>query len=325
MLALALNACATILLSVTWRRTELTYPAVLHLVVATYIVLFSVGQNDPRMAFVLGLAAVLEAIVFWGLGFACERIAAGRLRPYARPLYHVTVALTMLGIVLSDRSAIVLAIAAVAFLLTVKSLPRVEWLYAAVACAGASVYLRWLAGMAPVGLLVSVVGGAFGLWAIGVLVQRSRGRLCDRLGLRPLAYEFPFFHSSMAVGLIAVALRVSLSWNQGLATWTAYAWLPISLSMLAVLMLRAYPRRGWIHASLAFLACGVASAVSPSLTSMPAVALAGISLAMVLLLLELAIRSHEHAICDRLGLVDVGYLGRSSEAGRRHCSACRSS
>ncbi len=134
-LALALNACATILLSVTWRRTELTYPAVLHLVIATYLVLFSVGNNDPRMAFVLGLAAVIQAIVWWAVGFACERVAGGRARSYAPPLYHLAVGLTMLGIVLSDRSAVVLAMAAVAFLLTVKSLPRVEWLYAAVACA----------------------------------------------------------------------------------------------------------------------------------------------------------------------------------------------
>ena len=157
-LALALNAVVTLLLAHTWRRFELTYAAILHVVVATYIVLFSVGQNDPRMAFVLGLAAVLEAIVFWGLGFACERIAVGRLRPYALPLYHATVAMTALGITLSDRSAAVLALAALAFLLTVKSLPRVEWLYAVVACLAAACYFRWLSGMTPGGLMASAMG-----------------------------------------------------------------------------------------------------------------------------------------------------------------------
>jgi tetratricopeptide (TPR) repeat protein len=307
-LALTMNAAATLLLSNTWRRYELTYAAILHVVVATYIVLFSVGRNDPRMAFVLGLAAVIEAIVFWGLGFACERIAAGRLRPYSLPLYHATVGMTLFGILLSDRSTAALALAALAFLLTVKSLPRVEWLYGVVACLGATYYFRWLSGMTPSGLMASAMAGAFGLWTVGVLVQRCRPSLCERLGLRPLGYESPLFHSTIAAALIALAIRGSLSWNAGIP-WTAYAWLPLSLSVLAVLMPRAYPRREWVHASLAFLVFGVVSAVSPSLSSMAAVALAGMTLAMVLFLLEQAIRSREHAICDRLGVVDVGYLG----------------
>ena len=51
------------LLAWTWRTAELTYAAVFHFVTATYVVLFSVGNNDPWMAYVLGLAAVIEAIV----------------------------------------------------------------------------------------------------------------------------------------------------------------------------------------------------------------------------------------------------------------------
>jgi hypothetical protein len=307
-LGLSLNAVVTLLLANTWRRFELTYAAIAHIVVATYIVLFSVGRNDPRMAFVFGLAAAIEAIVFWGLGFACERIAGGRLRPFARPLYHATVGMTLLGILLSDRSATALTLAAVAFLLTVRSLPRVDWLYGAVVCLGAASYFRWLSGMTPSGLIKSSMAGAFGLWAVGVLVQRFRAGLSRHLGLRPLSYESPLFHSTIAAGSIAMATRGWLSWDAGLP-WTAYAWLPLSLSLLAILMPRAYPRREWVHASLAFLVLGIVSAVSPSLVSMAAVALAGMMLAMVLVLLEQAIRFHESAICDRLGVADVGYLG----------------
>ena len=71
--ALAANTVVTMLLAYTWRRAELTYAAVFHFVAATYLILFSVGQNDPRMAFVLGLVAVIEAIVFWTIGFVCQR------------------------------------------------------------------------------------------------------------------------------------------------------------------------------------------------------------------------------------------------------------
>ena len=315
-LALVLNALATILLSRSWRRTELIYPAVLHLVVATYLVLFSFGNNDPKMAYVLGLAAVIHAIVWWGVGFACERVAGGRARSYAPPFYHLAVALTLFGIILSDRSAVTMVLASVVLLLTVKSLPRLEWLYAAVVCLGASIYFQWLSGLAPAGLMSPAMTGAFALWLLGVLIQRSRERLCERLGLAPMAYEFPLFHSSMALGLFAMAIRVSLSVNQGVA-WNAYAWLPPSLAMLLLLMPRAYPRAAWLHGSLAFLVYGVVSVLSPTLVSIPAVGLAGMSMALGLGLVELGFRSHERAICARLGLGDAAYLGvvRSWSAG----------
>ena len=46
--ALGLNVLVTMLLARTWRTAELTYVAVFHFVTATYLVLFSVGKNDPR-------------------------------------------------------------------------------------------------------------------------------------------------------------------------------------------------------------------------------------------------------------------------------------
>ncbi len=83
--------------------------------------------------------------------------------------------------------------------------------------------LRWRIGLLPMAVGHGSRRAAwcpghdrgFRALGVGVLVQRSRERLCDRLGLRPMAYEFPLFHSSMALGLIAVAIRVSLSVNQG--------------------------------------------------------------------------------------------------------------
>ena len=75
-----------------WRLSRLTYIAVAYLVAATYVVLFSVGKNDPRMAYVLGLCAVVEAMVFWGIGLVCQirggawlRSAHGRfiIRPFS--------------------------------------------------------------------------------------------------------------------------------------------------------------------------------------------------------------------------------------------------
>ncbi len=305
-IALGLNAVATMLLARSFRQAELTYAAVLHVVAATYIVLFSVGNNDPRMAYVLGLCAVVEAIVFWAIAFGCETWGGNWVRSCARPIYHSTVALTILGIPMADRSAATMLLAAVAFLLTVKSLARAEWLYAVVASVGATCYFRWLATMPPIGVAGFAMGSAVGLWAVAVIVQRSKPALCAALRVRPLDYEYRLFHSSIAVGLIALGLRLSLSLYRDMP-WTANPWFPVAMSLLSILMLRAYPSRACVHASLAFLVWSVVAVLAPSLTSACQLAMAGMAASLGLALLERAVRSREAAICARLGVIDVGY------------------
>ena len=72
-------------------------------------------------------------------------------------------------------------------------------------------------------------------------------------------------------------------------------------------MLRAYARRECVHMSLFFLTWSIVVAVAPSLTSVNSLALAGVLAALGYLVLERVMRPHEPAICDRLGVIDVGY------------------
>ena len=304
--ALGLNVLVTMLLARTWRTAELTYVVVFHFVTATYLVLFSVGKNDPAMAYVLGLAAVVEAIVVWGIGMVCQRVRDAWTNACARPLYHWAVLLTCLAVPLSDRSFVVLALVALSFLLTVKSLPRVEWLYGTVAALAAACYFRWLSQLPRIELVAYATFAAFGLWGLGVLIQREKPALCRRLRLSPLSYEFPLFHSSIVMALLAVALRVDLSVEQPIA-WTLYGWFPLVLAGLSLVMLRAYPHRACVHTSLAFLTWSVVATIAPSLTSACFVGLAGVSLGFGFLLIERIVRPHEPALCARLGVLGAGY------------------
>jgi len=304
--ALALNLLVTMLLARTWRMAELTYAALFHLVTATYVVLFSIGNNDPAMAYVLGLAAAGEALVLWTIGFVCQRARDDWTNECAPPLYHWSVLLTALAVPLSDRSPVVLALVGLSFLLAVKSLPRTEWLYGTVTFVGAACYFRWLNQLPRIELIGVATVAAFGVWGLGVLVQRSKPSLCRRLRMRALAYEFPLFHSSIAVGLIALLLRIDLSVQRNVA-WTAHEWLPLGLAFLSMGMLRAYPRRECVHVSLAFLTWCVAAAIVPSLTSVCWLTLAGIVLALALLATERVVRPIEPAICARLVVIEAGY------------------
>ncbi|MGO9913696.1 MAG: hypothetical protein ACLQIB_03135 [Isosphaeraceae bacterium] len=340
-LALALDVVATMLLARSWRVAVPTYAAVLHFVAATYVVLLSAGTNDPRMAFTLGLCAVIDALLVWAAGFLClrsrdEALAEnhGRLSlrettfvrrakddyfaklfasrsdwapACAPPLFHWALFLTALAILLCDRSPLVLLLIGASFLLTVKSLPRAEWLYGTIAAWLAACYFRWLAGPLRIELAGWAMLCAFVVWAIGMLVQRCKPALGRRLALRPLDYEFPFVHSSMLLGLIALAIRVELT-VEAAVSWRACVWLPLCLALLALLMLRPYPHRNWLHLSLAFLAWSVVVLIVPSLTAVCFLALAGMVLALGLLLAERAIRPVQPALCARLGVKEAGYL-----------------
>ncbi len=304
--ALALNSVATMLIAWSWRAAGLTYAAVVHLVTATYVVIFSVGNNDPLMAYVLGLAAVTEALLLWTIGFGCQRARDAWTSACADPLYNSSLLLTALAIPLADRSPVVLALVGLSFLLAVKSRPRIEWVYAAIGSLGAAAYLRWLSHSPRIELIAVAAIAAFGLWTLGVSIQRHRPSLCRRLGLSPLAYEFSMFHSSIAVALISVLLRVDLSVQENVA-WTAHGWLPLGLAFLCMGMLRAYPRRAWVHMSLAFLSWCVVAAIVPSLTAVCWLTLVGIALALAFLVIERVIRPIEPRICARLGVIEAGY------------------
>jgi len=304
--ALGMNVVVTMLLGHAWRQAKLTYAAVVHLVTATYLILFSVGNNDPRMAYVLGLCAVADAIVLWGIGLVCELRGTDWLRECARPLYHSAVLLTVLAVPLADRSSVVLALVSVSALLTVKSLPRTEWLYGATAALLAACYMRWLRTVTRTELIGWAIVAAFGLWGTAFLIQRHKQAICRRLGLSSLPYEFPLFHSSIVVAIVALLLRFDLSVGQGVA-FSAHGWLTTALSVLSLVMLRAYPRRECVHVSLAFLTWSIVTAVTPSLTPVSFLALGGILSALGYLMIERLLGPHEPAICDRFGVIDAGY------------------
>ena len=71
--ALAIDAVVILLIGGVRRWAVLTYPAITSIVTASYVVLLSVGKGDPAMAYVLGLNAVLQALVLWPIGEVCRR------------------------------------------------------------------------------------------------------------------------------------------------------------------------------------------------------------------------------------------------------------
>jgi tetratricopeptide (TPR) repeat protein len=305
-LALAVNAIVTLLVLASWRRAELVYAAVFHVVVATYLVLFSTGNNDPAMAYVLGLTAVAEALGLWCVGLWCQRSS----RPVAlhcfRPLCHWAVFMTALAVVLCARSPLTLALVAVSLLLATKGLPRREWLYGTVATFAVAGYWKWLERFETVPLLAVALLAAFGLWGLAVLVQTYKPAICRHLGLVALDYEFPLFHSAMAAGAMAFLHRANLSLSGGEA-WSGYPWLPLALSLFCVLMVRAYRSQICVHASLLFLSWSIVGMIDPTLRSPCLISLAGAGLALGMLMVERALRRIEPALRNNAQLDGVEF------------------
>src|SRR5262249_49210328 len=177
---------------------------------------------------------------------------------------------------------------------------------AAVAALVVGVYYGWLSALAAIEVVAFAACAAFVLWAVGVLVQRFQTPICARLGLRAMDYPAPLFHSAIVAALAACVVRITTSANAGTAL-TAHVWFPLSLSLLALLMLRAFPQRGCVHISLASLSWGIVSLIAPSLTSPGSIALAGSVTALVLHIVERVVRPIEPKVCLRLGVRGSGY------------------
>ena len=182
--ALVTNAAVTVLLLATWRRAELVYSAVFHLVAATYLVLFSTGNNDPAMAYILGLVAVIEALALWIGCLFCARARRALVLECGPPLGHWAVVMTGLAVFLCSGSSLTMALVAVSLLLAVKGLPRTEWLYGTVAALAVASYWKWLHAWSGAPLIAIVLLAALGLWLLAVLLERGSRRYAACWGLR---------------------------------------------------------------------------------------------------------------------------------------------
>ena len=69
------------------------------------------------MAYVLGLNAVIQGLLLWGLGDLCRRSENAWTRSYAPPLFHSALVLTVLAIPLAYRSPVTMVLVAISFLL----------------------------------------------------------------------------------------------------------------------------------------------------------------------------------------------------------------
>ena len=222
----------------------------------------------------------------------------------ARPLFHSALILTVVAIPPAFRSPVTMGLVAVSFLLTVKSLPGAGWIYPALAAIGAALYFPWLSRLSLVELITACLVLAYVLWMFGLLVRRGKSLLADRLGLRPLDYELPLFNLAAVVGLVAFLLKFDGGLEHG-TQWTARAWVPLVLSPLALGMIRARPRREFVHVSLVFLIWGVISLVAPSLSDPHFLTLALVVCSLGLQVTDLAIRPGEQVLCDRLAIHGV--------------------
>ncbi len=114
-------------------------------------------------------------------------------------------------------------------------------------------------------------------------------------------YERPPLNLAAACGLAAFLLKFDRWVGHG-TELTAHAWVPLLLAPLALGMVRAYPGRGCVHASLALFCWGGASVIAPSLAAPGFLTLSLVVLALGLQGIDLAARPIEQDLWSRLEL-----------------------
>lgn len=305
--ALLLNTLACVLLAVVRRLPGWTFAAVGSLVTGVYVVLLSVGRPDPRLAYVLGLVAVVLAIVLWVVGWLCRhRLSPEWERVFALPLSVSSLALTVLAIPPAYHSPVSMVLVSVAFLLISKSFPRAEWLYPTLAALGCAVYFAWLDGVSRSHLVMAVTGAAYVVWGLGVLLRRYRRHVLTVLGLSAISCEFPCFNTSILLGAIAAWLKIDGVAEQGMA-WSAQPGLAFALALLCLLMLTAYPWRLWAHACAVLSTLGLAMLAAPRVLEPAQWILATLLVANGMFLVYRAVKRSEEGLLARFQVAGEGY------------------
>jgi tetratricopeptide (TPR) repeat protein len=303
--ALLVDVVAGILLAVVWRAPAATVGAIVSLVAATYVTLFSIGESDPSKAYVLGFVAVVEATLLWVVGTVCRKLLRAEWDGvFARPVLGASVVLTMLAVPPSYSHAPTMALVALGFVLAIQSFPSPMWLYPALLALEAAGYDAWFRGGSHEYRLAGLVGSAYVIWAWGILAERYGPKVCERLRLGTRALSFPFFNMAVAASVLAAWLRILETVN-GTLPWTAEAALPLALALFCLLMLRPYPHRVWAHASIALATLAFTMFAAPRIVSPLDGLVAGMGLAHGWYLVMRGAASIESRVCGRMGIANA--------------------
>jgi tetratricopeptide (TPR) repeat protein len=301
--ALLLNALLLLLLTTQWRRAALTYGSIAALVLANYLTLISVGPRDPEMVWILGLAAVVQAILLWAGGMFCRGIW-GRARVeeiYARPLFIASLLLTLLAVPLAYDKPVAMLLVGLSFVLMVKSLESEYWLYFSVSALSVSAYFAFLDGRPQWVLVWGAVVGAYIVWAFGVSLQAARPALCRRLYLNEREYETPLFHAAALFAVLAAALRVDMTLRLG-SSWAVQPALPAALGLLSLLMLKVDASRAWVHLAAGLFTVSIAALADRWIEARELWLLVAILVAGAWLALRAALERVERPLCRWAGV-----------------------
>jgi hypothetical protein len=306
--ALVVNLAACLLLSMVERRPRLSYRAVVSFVVATYLILFSLGGPSPDGPLVVSLLASLEAILLSAIGILGQyRPAESWARLHVRPLAVSAMVLTVLAVFPGNPWLAAMLAAAVSFLLLVKGFGSARWIYPAVAVFAWGVYHHFLADWPLDRLVTAALAGAYELWLLGALVRRVNPALRYRLDLPGLDFDRPLFNSALVAAIIAAALGADQA-ATGPFQGGALAGLAINLAVLALLMIKAYPDRGWVHLAVVLASASAGFQASAEIRSPLDWIPLTFGLANIGVLAARALSRHEASLCRGVGVPALDYF-----------------
>ena len=225
---------------------------------------------------------------------------------YETPLFRSALVLAVLAVPLSYWSPVSMGLVAVFFVVMVKGIPSREWLYASVAATACAFYFAWLHQLPPARLVTAAMVAAYQLWLIGLGLRRYEPELKAWLRLPGAGYDKPLYNSAILAALTAIGLRVNLGFLHD-DDWFAAAGLALNLAGFCLLMIKAYPTKGWVHASVVLVTVSVGMEAYPRVTSPLSWLLIGMGLAILLSVAAKLGGRFASTLCRRFGIPDDDY------------------
>ena len=281
-------------------------------VAAAYLTLFELGRGRQGHVDALGVLASLLAILCWSVERLAVRRTQGEWREvFVVPVRNATICAGDPGVPFEWDAPGPLLLASVPFLLLIKTLPAGRMAVSRSCSRGAFGNVH---GPGPPGMAgPPALGGCGGVRLLGA-------------GADPLAVGVAASAGSSDCSTIGGmnTLRIMRRWHSDRrrsgcgstrfcgsgSPWSAQPWVPAGLAILALLMLKPYPHRGWVDGFVGSVELAVISLCQPGLDSPMAWALGALALALLWRIVQWAAAPAQEMACHRLGIafVDLGEI-----------------
>ena len=217
------------------------------------------NPSASHIAFLSVFLSIFCWSIEWIVKYRNERIQ----NLFSEPLANSAIILASISTMMSWDAPLPMLLSGVPFLLMIRIIPRVEWLYITLTIISLSSYLTFKQHFSLIWLKEFVLCLSYIFSLSGLVLYFKGPKLCQALRLPELPLFKPFYHGAFLLGTAAYAIFANeISLGQ---IWYSSPWLHFASALIALIFAIVHPHSIWNHLSTGLTTLGLFSASGSTL------------------------------------------------------------